>query len=75
MTERGGQGVVDLQSWARYLEQDREILGNWRGQGRFDIYFSTFFDCYSQGLIFGGETGRWAMSPPKLRFFKYFLIS
>ena len=69
---------VGLQSWAKYLEQNREIQSNWTGQEKFDIYFCLFFDCYCQSLISGGETGHWAMSPPKFKIFlifPYFLRS
>ena len=45
--------------------QGRGAQWGWAGNEGFDIYFSVFFDCYWQNLNSGGETGRWAMSPPK----------
>ena len=47
-----------LQSSAGYLEQNGEIQWNWTGQGKFDIYFCVFFDCYSRSLVSERETGR-----------------
>ena len=55
-----------LQSWAKYLEQNREIQSSWTGKEKFDIYFCVFFHCYCQ------------MSPPKFEIFlifPYFLRS
>ena len=51
------QVVNILQSWAKCLEQNREIQWNWTGQEKFDIYFGVFFDCCCQSLISGRETG------------------
>ena len=31
-----------LQSWAKYLEQNREIKQNWAGKEKFNIYFCVF---------------------------------
>ena len=57
---------------------DGGIQWNWSGQEKFDVYFWVFFDCYCQSLLSGGETGRWAMSPPKFEvslIFPYLLRS
>ena len=45
------------QSWAKYLEQNREIQENWTGQEKFDICFCVLFECYCQSLICWRETG------------------
>ena len=45
------------QSYAKYLEQIREIQWNWTRQETFDIHFCVFFDCYCQSLIYARETG------------------
>ena len=47
-----------LQSSAGYLERNGEIRWNWTGQGKFDIYFCVFFDCYCQSLASEKGTGR-----------------
>ena len=63
--------------WNR-LEKSSGAGQDWTGQGGFDIYFCVFFDCCCQSLISGGETGHWAMSPPKFEIFlifPYFLNS
>ena len=67
-----------LKSWAKYLEQNREIQWNWTGQENSDIYFCVLLDCYCQSLVSGRETGHWAMFPPKFEIFlifPYFLRS
>ena len=51
--------IDDLQSYAKYLEQTREIQQNWTGQEKFDIYFCVFFDCCCQTLISERETGHY----------------
>ena len=47
----------NLQSLAKYLQQNREIHQNWAGQEKFHIYFCVVFDCYCQSLISGRKTG------------------
>ena len=66
----------NLQSWAKYLEKNREIQYNWTGLEKFDIYFCVFSDCYCQSLISGRDAGQMAL--PKFKIFlifPYFLRS
>ena len=60
------------QSWAKYLEQNREIQKNWTGKEKSDIYLYMFFDCYCQSCISGRETGHWVIFPPKSEHFLIF---
>ena len=62
------------QSSAGCIELDRGVRWGWTGQGGFDIYFCVLVECYCWGLISGGETGRWAMSPPKSEIFLIFIL-
>ena len=44
------------------------------GEG-LNICFCVIFGGHCRGLICGWGAGRWALTPPILRFFKYFLFS
>ena len=65
-------GWYKVQSWTKYLEQNREIQYNWTGQEKIDISICGFFDCYCQSLISRRGTGHWAMSPPRFEIFLIF---
>ena len=39
------------------MGQSKEIIRNWKGAKPFDICFIVNFNCYDQGLVFGGDTG------------------
>ena len=69
--------ISKLQSWAKYLEQNREPSKTVQ-EKKVDIYFCVFFDRYCLSLISGRGTGHWAMFPPKFEIiliFPYFLRS
>ena len=46
-----------LQSWAKYLEQSKEIKQNWAGAENFDNCFFVNFDRCYKGFISGRKTG------------------
>ena len=48
-------GIINLQSWTKYLEQSKEIKQNWIGLRNFLICFFISFYSYYQKFIFGRE--------------------
>ena len=48
--------ILDLQSWAKYLEQSKNIERNWTRLGNFNICFCLLFEQYCQSFISGRET-------------------
>ena len=67
-----GPSILGGVSGVGYLGRGRGVRWGWTEQGEFDIYFCVFFDCCCRGLISGGGTGRWGMSPPKFKIFLLF---
>ena len=47
-----------LQSWTKYLEQNKKIKQNWTGAESFDNCFCVRFDCYYEKFISGRKTGQ-----------------
>ena len=64
--------TIHLQSWAIYLEQNRESSKTGQEKKSFISTFACSFGCYCQSLISGKETGHWVMFPPKFEIFLIF---
>ena len=52
------------QSWAKYLEQIKEVKQNWARAEDFGNYFRVIFNRYYRSFISGRKTWCLALSPP-----------
>ena len=46
-----------LQSWTKYMEQNKEIKQNGTDAENFVNYFCVLFGCYYKTFVYGGKTG------------------
>ena len=54
---KGLKIIFQIHPRIKLMGQSKEIIRNWKGPKPFDICFIVNFNCYDQGLVFGGDTG------------------